>query len=80
MWYEISTILLSSSRSSHPFLLLHFKTKFLQFMLYGWGFVYPSFIQKAAAMLLQDIQAAGRGELDLREIERLANVYLSRSF
>ena len=51
----------------------------LQFMLYGWGFVYPSFIQKAAALLLQDIQAAGRGELDLTVIERLANVYLSRS-
>ena len=49
-------------------------------MLYGWGLVTPMFIQRGMALLLKDIEAAAKGDLDISYIERLANVYLSGSF
>jgi len=49
-------------------------------MLYGWGTVAPWFIQRSMTLLLKDLEAASKGELDIDYIQRCAKVYLSRSF
>ena len=45
-------------------------------MLYAWGHIFPSFIQKAAQLLIDDIDALNRNALDVEDIKRLANVHL----
>ena len=47
-------------------------------MLYGWGSIYPRFIQRAAKMLLEDIASFEAGTLDIGEVSRLANMFLSK--
>ena len=49
-------------------------------MLYGWGSLAPVFIQRSMVLLLKDLEAAAKGDLDMDYIQRLAKVYLSRSF
>ena len=49
-------------------------------MLYGWGTLTPWFIQRSMVLLLKDLEAAKKGDLDVDYIQRLAKVYLSRSF
>jgi len=40
-------------------------------MLYGWGALTPTFIQRGMALLLKDIEAASKGDLDLDYIQTL---------
>jgi hypothetical protein len=48
-------------------------------MLWSWGHIFPSFIQKCAILLLEDLEAFQADELDMSEIGRLANVFLRNS-
>ena len=48
-------------------------------MLWSWGYVYPSLVQKCMIVLLEDLAAFEAGDLDMDEISRLANVVLSNS-
>jgi len=48
-------------------------------MLWSWGYIWPSVIQKCMILLLDDLEAFKADELDLSEIGRLANVFLSNS-
>ena len=51
----------------------------LQFMLWSWGYIFPSVIQKCMVLLLEDLEAFKAAELDMSEIGRLADVFLSNS-
>ena len=42
-------------------------------MLYGWGTIFPKFVQRAMVLLLTDLDAAAKGELDIDQIQRLAH-------
>ena len=42
----------------------------LQFMLYGWGTVMPWFIQRSMVLLMKDLDAAAKGDLDIGYIGR----------
>jgi hypothetical protein len=46
----------------------------------GMGLHFPSMIQKCMVLLLEDLNAFEANELDVSEIERLANIFFSNSF
>ena len=45
-------------------------------MLQAWGVVFPSFLQKAATLLLEDIEAMREERLDVVHLRRWANIFL----
>jgi hypothetical protein len=49
-------------------------------MHWAWGYIFPGMIHKSMQLLLEDLNAFEAGELDMPEIRRLANVFLSNSF
>jgi hypothetical protein len=49
-------------------------------MNWAWGYIFPSMIQKCMVLLLEGFKAFEADELDVSEIGRLANVFLSNSF